>query len=233
MLNTNTNNYVESWNSNLKINYLGSQRKQRPDVLVSKLLNEVLPDLQLKDLKVSTGFIRRRMTDCESNQFEKCMNIPLEAAESYVHISTEERRGQGDPSDVVTVRSFKNLQISYKLSFTNTGLVSGCSCPFMTSNLVVCKHMFMAQRMCGYMIDFDTRHWDKSAGTQVSSAPTKEAQEERGRVTEIAERLHQMIDTVVGKTTNLHNLTLFEEGVKHAMRQAFTADDPWTKKQGR
>lgn len=168
------------------------------------------------DLYISTGFIKRRMAETESDHLEKCMNIFLEAAESYVYIFSEERRGKADPSDVVTVRSFRDAEVSYKLSFTNPGLVSGCSCQFMTRNLIVCKHIVWC--MSGYGIDFDTRYWDKPVGSQFSPAPAKGPTEERVNIKETVKRLHQMIDSVVIKRTNLHDLSMFEEGVKYARR---------------
>lgn len=95
MLSIIINNYVESYYSNLRVNYLVSQHKRYPDILVSKLLNEALLELQLKKLKVSTCLIRR-ITLSESDKVEKCMNISLDATESYVHNFGEERRDQVD-----------------------------------------------------------------------------------------------------------------------------------------
>lgn len=127
------------------------------------------------------------MTESRSDQHEKCMDILLEEAESYVHIFGEEERDQADAIDVVKVRSFRDTQVSYELSFTNTGLISGFSCPFMKRSFVVYKHIYMACCVCGYGIYFDARHWDKSISSKVSQAPGREPQEERIKIKEIAE----------------------------------------------
>ena len=88
MLGINTNNNVESWHSNLKMNYLGKDRKIRPDALIYKLLVEVLPDLTVKVLRVSMGLGARRMATNESFHLEECMKVPMEIASEYVQIPT-------------------------------------------------------------------------------------------------------------------------------------------------
>lgn len=69
------------------------------------------------------------------------MVIPPEVAATYVQISNDDIWGQESSSQVVTVRSFKDELVTYKISFNDSGLVSGCACPYMKNNLIVCKHM--------------------------------------------------------------------------------------------
>lgn len=75
----------------------------------------------------------------------------------------------------------------------------------MAKNLIVYKHMYTAPRMGGYKIDFNTKHSDRFFVSQVSPASAKEPQEERVKIIDTAERLHQIIGSIVRKMTNLHN----------------------------
>lgn len=88
MLNINTNNNIESKHSNLKMNSLGKDRKIRPDAFVYKLIEEILPELSWKVLRVAVGLEGRRMAMTESHQLDKCMKIPMETGFEYIHIST-------------------------------------------------------------------------------------------------------------------------------------------------
>lgn len=65
MLGTNTNNFVESWHRNLKVNYLGSQREQRPGVVVFKILKKVMLDLRMRVLIIELDFTSRITTILE------------------------------------------------------------------------------------------------------------------------------------------------------------------------
>lgn len=79
-----TNNLIESWHNTLKTVYLKSTRKQRTDMLVYMLLNEVLIDLRKKVTQISLGFMPRRTNLVEGQQQDLCKAIPDEIALSMV-----------------------------------------------------------------------------------------------------------------------------------------------------
>ncbi|KAH8920028.1 hypothetical protein BT69DRAFT_1195799, partial [Atractiella rhizophila] len=55
-LNIDTNNYIESWHRDLKVNYIKRKRRQRVDYLVFLLTRQVLPDYRRKVLRILLGF---------------------------------------------------------------------------------------------------------------------------------------------------------------------------------
>ena len=65
MLEIHTNNLVESWHNVLKSVYLKSARKERTDILVYRLLREVLVNLRWKVAQVTNGLQRRRTNVAE------------------------------------------------------------------------------------------------------------------------------------------------------------------------
>ena len=61
MMEVHTKNLVESWHNILKNVYLKGSRKQRPDMLAYRLVEEVLHELRSKFALTLNGFIRRRI----------------------------------------------------------------------------------------------------------------------------------------------------------------------------
>lgn len=59
--NIDTNNYIESWHLLLKRDYLKLMRKQRVDVLVHILVDQVEPDLRREEAQVYLGFDAPRL----------------------------------------------------------------------------------------------------------------------------------------------------------------------------
>lgn len=159
MVGIQTNNFVESWHSILKMKYLQGFRKQRTDILVYRLLREVLPDLRLKVARILRGFERRRFTDVEQKQLQKCDDISNESASLMVKRSIAPTEGD-EYVEIITVRSFENENIHYTVSLNASSSICECNCPYMTNTKVVCKHMFLAERQLGYSICFKTRSQD-------------------------------------------------------------------------
>lgn len=150
----NTNNLTESWHNRLKTVYLKNARKQRPDFLVYKLLREALIDLRLKVAKAANGLGCRRMCQAEISQYNKCNAIALQDAENYIiHPSLAE--DCEDVEKVILVKSFTDTDVKYTVSLNESSCISRCTCPYMATNLMVCKHMFMVERLLGYTICYD------------------------------------------------------------------------------
>ena len=84
MQDVHANNLIESWHNVLKSVYLKETRKQRTDLLVHRLLNEVLNDLRKKVTQISLGFQSRRTNLAEGKQHDLCRAIPDEVALNLV-----------------------------------------------------------------------------------------------------------------------------------------------------
>ena len=151
-----TNNLVESWHNILKNVYLKGARKQRPDMLVYRLVEEVLQELRSKIALTLNGFIRRRINLAEQKQLDESDAISDEAAVNMVS-----RTIKSDESNLcveeIQVCSFFEPTIQYEILLNDNGLIAKCSCPHMTTNSIVCKHMHLAARVLGHQICFDTR----------------------------------------------------------------------------
>lgn len=150
----NTNNLVESWHNKLKTVYLKSARKQRPDFLVYKLLREALIDLRPKVAGAVNGLGSRRMCQAEISQLNKCNAIRLQDAEDYITRPSLPEDSE-ELEKAVLVKSFSNAAVDYTVSLNDSGFISRCTCPYMTENRIVCKHMFMVERLLGYTICYD------------------------------------------------------------------------------
>ncbi|KAI1002943.1 hypothetical protein K3495_g5262 [Podosphaera aphanis] len=147
--------FVESWHATLKRSYLRIARKQRTDSLVHKLFNEYLLKVRLKVALVKNGFGIRTATDTEKRQRDLCDAIVADVAESYLRFPTSLQPGDQFGNEVM-VRSPVKENVHYIVSL-NDGEVSSCSCLFMASSNVVCKHTLLAVRVLGYSICYDVR----------------------------------------------------------------------------
>ena len=176
MLEIHTNNLVESWHNILKTVYLKGARKQRIDSLVHKLLKEVLVDLRLKFALISNGFQRRRTNLVEQKQLDECNSIPDSIANGFVERSFDNDTQESLGEDI-TVRSFTNDDIKYKVLLNNEGQISKCSCPYMSTNNIVCKHMNMASRILTHGICFLTRDQVDSSLNNITPEKIQESGE--------------------------------------------------------
>ncbi|KZV78403.1 hypothetical protein EXIGLDRAFT_783879 [Exidia glandulosa HHB12029] len=121
-----TNNFIESWHSNLKRNYLKLMRRRRLDFIIRVLTQEVVPD-----------FMRAHVRRADE--------LLLEDAEGRVHESG---------NDMILVDSFTQDDVSYHVQVADSA-ISACSCPYHASTSLPCKHMFLAQRVTTYSIRRD------------------------------------------------------------------------------
>ncbi|CAD6975703.1 unnamed protein product [Tilletia controversa] len=131
-----TNNYVESWHGNLKINYLGLIKKQRIDHVICVLTREVIPDYVRRLVQCSTGIKSRTLCAKEKAARKEAQALTSEQVFSLV---------QGTPShDTITISSSTGSG-SYDVDRDLTQ----CSCPAFASSGLACKHMFIGSRFFG------------------------------------------------------------------------------------
>ena len=156
IIDVHTNNLVESWHNILKSRFLKGARKQRPDMLVHLLLNEAIENIRLKVLLALNGFQTRRTCLAEQNQLDKSNSISSEKAMTLIShlISADECVESGEEK---FVKSFTKENIKYNISLNDEGLISSCTCEYMSTNFLVCKHVYLASRILGYIISFDSR----------------------------------------------------------------------------
>ena len=153
-----TNNLVESWHSILKSNYLRGYRRQRTDVLVYRLLREVLPDLRLKIARIIRGFEKRKLDAAEERQLTRCNELSSVEAARYVQRCLVALESDDDFAEVITVKSFNQKKdVFYTISLNASSSLSRCNCLYMTRTRAVCKHMFLAERQLGYSICYTTK----------------------------------------------------------------------------
>ena len=78
MYGINTNNYVETWHRLLKREYIRYMRRQRVDVLVYILTNEVEPDFCRDDLRVALELANPSLCQIERKNKQRAQAILLE-----------------------------------------------------------------------------------------------------------------------------------------------------------
>lgn len=181
----------------------------------------------MKVLRIKCDFTSRRMTVPKKNQLAECMVIPTEVDVMYVQISDDEIQGQESSFQVVTVKSFKDELVTNKISFNDNYLVSGCACPHMTNNLIICMHMYKTRRIFNYGINFGTRKLDTSIDSPFFSSLPNEPQADRKLIEDNIENVLKIVDLLREKM-NFHDVTMFEQSMKHVVRQAKSDDDSWS-----
>lgn len=103
----NTKKNIESWHSNLKIDYLGKDWTNRPDALAYNFIGEILPDLWSNVLRLAASLGGGRIATTDNSQLDKCMKIAMEFSFEYVHILTA-TYGSGQSEQIVKEWSFQD-----------------------------------------------------------------------------------------------------------------------------
>ncbi|RKF60248.1 hypothetical protein OnM2_052080 [Erysiphe neolycopersici] len=105
-------------------------------------------------------------TDCwkslllHSDQ-KKCNEIPTELAMTFVS-HTNDPESCDELGKEILVKSLTKENVQYSVLLNEDGLISRCTCDYMSKSLVVCKHMYLAARVLGYTISFDIRETEAS-----------------------------------------------------------------------
>lgn len=136
-----TNNLVGSWDTVLKPVYLKGAWIQRIDILIYKLLNTILKDIRGKIITILLGFQRRQTSLAEKKQEEKCRDISDDIALNCVTRSFKSET-QKEIGEEILVKSFSDYNKSYNISLGDDKLISRCNYEYMSTNFVVCKHVY-------------------------------------------------------------------------------------------
>ena len=225
--------------------YLKDTRKQRTDLLVCRLLNEVLIDLRKKVTQISLGLQSRRTNLAEGKQHDLCTAIPDEVALNLVchSFSSENIDGPGDKTkEEVFVKSFSKEDINYNIYLNENGLIAKCSCPYMAFNHVACKHMFIASRILGYGIYYSTREMAISSRTEENtsaavselkgSAKQNQLQVQYDEALAIIEPFRNKLDELEDEDKNCMERAIDTlRGIGSTLK--YSSSEPWTKRQRR
>jgi len=147
-------NYIEAFHNRLKAGYLYDMQMQRVDVLLGVLVGEVLPDLNQSITQILVGKQPRKMDKVEKARWQRAQDVA--EPEKLVHIL---RDPHGQPVHV-QVRSFSSTTW-YSLPTRIAGpgreraLLLSCSCVNHMRSKVTCKHLFTAQHVTGYGIEYE------------------------------------------------------------------------------
>ena len=204
MLEIHTNNLVESWHNILKSVYLKGTRKQRTDILVYRPLEEVLKDLRIKVALTQNGFLRRRTNLVEQRQQDESNLISDEVALRYVtrFYSSE---NSDEIVEKISVKSFSTENVFYTIKINEDGLLSNCSCPVMTLNGIICKHLNLAARILGHQINYETRSNDVQPDIHSTQAPTLEVEAIEPQ-NDISNELDQIVSRLRPFVNKYHDL---------------------------
>ncbi|KAF8585202.1 hypothetical protein K439DRAFT_1660372 [Ramaria rubella] len=140
-----TNNFVESWHSNLKKNYIGWMRKQRVDFMICLLTQDIEPDYMRAHIRIGLGFKGRAMCKAERENRRKADELNSEDAVERVRELNEEQ---------IQVESFSQEGVVYTIRVDDGGICA-CDCHAFTHSCLPCKHMFLAQRVTTNNISLD------------------------------------------------------------------------------
>ncbi|GAA6044994.1 hypothetical protein JCM8097_002079 [Rhodosporidiobolus ruineniae] len=154
-----TNNLIEAWHRDLKVNYLGMMRKQRVDFLIHVLAECVLPDYQRHFLRVKLGFGRRSLDKAEKKRRAEVWAVPSDLAPEMCYqnahgeyfiesFQTSHSRYAItlDPSSSISGCSCPDFTNKRVITLDPSSSISGCSCPDFTNKRVICKHILHPPR---------------------------------------------------------------------------------------
>lgn len=82
--NIDTNNYIESWHLLLKRDYLRLMRKQRVDILIHILVDEVELDLRREEVQITLGFDASRLQKSEKAAHRLAYAIEIGELEAMI-----------------------------------------------------------------------------------------------------------------------------------------------------
>ncbi|KAJ7238405.1 hypothetical protein C8J57DRAFT_1086881 [Mycena rebaudengoi] len=164
-----TNNYVESWHHHLKSFCLKLMQKQRVDVLLHILTEQVEPDFRRSDIHITLDFERPWLSKSELASQQKAISIPTEDLDDMIdYAGPEDNETSKNPN--IYIHTFMQAHVflydfpSADNDFdTLTGIIS-CECPEFMKHELKCKHMFLASRITGYPV----QHLIPNVATQVA-----------------------------------------------------------------
>ncbi|KAJ6507586.1 hypothetical protein DFH09DRAFT_943012 [Mycena vulgaris] len=213
-----TNNYVESWHHHLKTFYLKLMRKQRIDVLLHILTEQVEPDFRRSDIRVALDFERPRLSKGEQASQQKARAIPSEDLDDMIdYADIEDNTASKNPD--IYIHTFTGEDIWYLFKVHDLPSVEGddmqtsiisCECPEFTKNELKCKHMFLASRITGYPVQLLVSDVATQAIVQfppINSVPSDAVALEKQAT---AERIQDEVATIVRLSQMLTTMDLGE-----------------------
>ena len=134
-----TNNYIESWHSQLKINYLQRKRDRRLDRLIFILVDDVHIDFMHNTARMAANIGRMNSETRETRKrmiaAEEINELSLQDMVQKVYIEEEV---------CYIVKSFMT-EVAYDIS-TEQGMMTACNCIDFQRNKRACKHMYLTYR---------------------------------------------------------------------------------------
>ena len=119
-------------------------------------LSDVLPDFCVKVGRIINGLDNRRRSDTEQKQLALSVALANEIASSFIRQEAVPR-GCDHYSKALSCRSFEKEEVRYDIELNSCLAMTCCTCLYMKKRKSVCKHMFLARRVLGFSICFDTR----------------------------------------------------------------------------
>ncbi|ORE01406.1 hypothetical protein BCV72DRAFT_321518, partial [Rhizopus microsporus var. microsporus] len=137
--NMETNNYIESWHSQLKMTYLKRKQNRRVGRLIFILVNDVEEDYlqNIQRLMLNVG----RMGPEERKRRARQIKIDQINMEFIPDMITE-----SSTSEVYLVQSFSNIELQHEITVMENKMKS-CTCNDFKYNNIACKHMYLLNRL--------------------------------------------------------------------------------------
>ena len=110
-----------------------------------------------------------------------------------------------ESGEAIFVISFTNENVKYIITLNDEGLISSCTCEYMSTNFLVCKHMCLVPRILGYIISFDSRN---NASTVIDLTLIPQPAPDGSDQAMFTADFHQVIKTVepvINESDNLEN----------------------------
>lgn len=167
-----TNMYIESWHGTLKGKHLGNRRKQRVDLLLHILVDEAMPSLRTRVLKIQFDVNHRQRSKAEEPRLKQAYQLPMHQAQEMIE-------PVGDIPGSMIVQSFTSEK-KYRSRLEGEA-ISDCSCPDYTHNHLQCKHMHLVARVLPFSLEYKETAIAARAGIgRVESVNAREAPEAVG-----------------------------------------------------
>lgn len=173
-------------------------------MLVHLLLNEAIESIRLNILLALNGFQTRRTCLAEQNQLDKCKTISFEKAMTLVSRCNSAEECD-ECREVIFLKSFTNENVKCIISLKYDGLISSYTCEYMSTNFLVCKHIYLVSRIFGYILSSDSR---KKDATVTDSAPVSQPSSDGSNQAMNATDFHQvikMVEPVINEYDKLEN----------------------------
>ena len=134
-----TNNYIESWHNQLKMNYLQRKRNRRLDFLIFILVDDVHANFMHNTARMIATIGRM------SSETRKARKRMI-AAEEINGLSLEDmvQKVYLEEGVCYIVKSF-TTEVVYNIS-TEQGMMPACNCIDFQRNKRACKHMYLTYR---------------------------------------------------------------------------------------